>query len=85
MISHNTGYLLKDLLIIGVVGKVIMSCYGYIFFSNLMVSIVMKSSSLWYIYLVSDSTLTPPPHICGGLLPSYCLRYDASNLVLMFE
>ena len=55
--SHGMGYFLNKLMIIGPMVKVIMSFYGDFCLSTLMISIVMKSSSLWCLCLVSVSTL----------------------------
>ena len=46
MISHGMGYLLKDILMIGVIGKIMMSCSEDFCCLDLMIEIVIKSSSL---------------------------------------
>ena len=57
IISHDMGFLLKEQFVIGVIFKVFISCSGDFCFSTLIISILMESSSFWYLRLASVSNL----------------------------
>ena len=67
------GFLLNDPLMILSMGKVMMPFYGDFRISNLIISIVMKFNSVWYIYLDYISTLLFFPLsivICNHIMAS---------------
>ena len=57
MSYHDKGYFLNEILMIGSMGKLMISFYGYFCCSTLMIPIVMRSNSLWSLYLAYVLTL----------------------------